>query len=159
MARTRTKLDAAVLGVAGHRGRGRGRGSAAARRGRGRVGARRLGRGEGLASRAPRGVGSVVASARTAVVVGVRPWLSEGSVDSSSARAGLEQRAAAAMAFIARRSRVSIANGGWPRRPYPCPRVEHPQAGAGGALTSRLGAALPFRMWRRRPGRAERVLS
>ena len=57
---------------------------------------------------------------------------------------GMEQRAAAAMAFIAQRSRVSIANGGWPRRPYPCPRVKHLQTGAGGALTSRLGTALPF---------------
>ena len=47
--------------------------------------------------------------------------------------------------FIVWCPRVPIANGGWPRHPYPCPRVEHPQAGAGGALTSRLGAALPFR--------------
>ena len=40
----------------------------AAWRGRGRVGARRLGRGESLASRAPRGVGSVEASMQPAVV-------------------------------------------------------------------------------------------
>ena len=45
-----------------------GRDGGVAGRGRGRVGARRLGRGESLASRAPRGVGSVVASARPAVV-------------------------------------------------------------------------------------------
>ena len=59
-------------------------------------------------------------------------------------RLGMEQRAAAAMAFIVRSSRVSIANGGWPRHPYPCPHVEHLQLGADGALMSRLGVALPF---------------